>query len=571
MAPRPLALHDVQVEGREGAWTILTSKGRIDAVQPASEDVPARYRLLDGAGLHVTGAFLDASAHAGFAERSLEVDQDVPVDTGKGIRIAMRTANRKGIQPSWRAAEHLAIAEGDPKKWTSAGFAGWVVAPEGELLSGSSCLVVARDLAAREQVVVADTFQHAAFRASGGGYPSTLMGYLAQLRQFFLDAQHHRQEQLWAARGEGGRPAFDPDLEAAWSLLDGEAHLVCQAESARDIHRWLNLGDEFGLRIAILGGREAYKLAGRLAETKTPVILTLDWPEEAKDPREKDEPRKGKGPRGKSDAEAEGDEGESESADEPEANAPESPNWDYEEPFGVRLDKRLRWEELRDCALRLSEAGVPVAFGSGGEGPSSLLEHLTELVEAGYSRTAALEALGAGAAKLLGAERFLGGLQEGAPANLVAWTAAALTKDAKVRFSIVEGHLTEFDAEAASNEAPAEGANLTGTWTVKDPGDAEDDPMTLVLEMEEDGRVTGSLTAVNPMDGSAITGDIEGSLRGTNVQLRSTLDVGGMSVKMTMKGEWADGAFSGTTTIDLGGQQEELKFEATRNPAQRAQ
>jgi hypothetical protein len=572
--PRPLALHRVSIEGKAGAWTVLVREGRVERVQPASEDVSPAYRVVEGEGLVAAPAFLDAAAAAGLAEWTVEVDQDRPVDTGAGVRIAMRQANRKGLRPSWRAADHLSLAKDDAEKWAQAGFGAMAATPSGALLAGSSCLVVPRDLAARELVLAADLMQHAAFRAPGGGYPSTLMGYLAHLRQFFLDAQHHRELVRRARAGAAvPRPAHDPDLEAAWPLLDGLTHLACEAESARDIHRWLDLAEEFGLKVAIVGGREAWKAADRLKATGTPVVLTLDWSEEAKDPREAEEDKGSKrGKRGRrgdapeedaEEADAEGEANEGAPADEPTAPAMD---WSYEEPFGVRLDKRLRWEEQRDCAARLHEAGVTVAFGSGDGGAGRLVERLTEAVEAGLPRTAALAGLSSSGAALLGIESLVGRLEPGAPASLCLWTAEPLTEDAKVRYAILEGHLHEFEAKVDGGDPPAEGVDLTGTWTLTDPGSPDDDPMTLTLRMDEEGAVTGDAAAVNPMDGSALTGAVKGRVSGTTVRLETSFTVGPMTVAVEMEGAWKDGAFTGTTTIDLGGQQEESKFEAAKTP-----
>jgi hypothetical protein len=572
--PRPLALHRVSIEGKAGAWTVLVREGRVERVQPASEDVSPAYRVVEGEGLVAAPAFLDAAAAAGLAEWTVEVDQDRPVDTGAGVRIAMRQANRKGLRPSWRAADHLSLAKDDAEKWAQAGFGAMAATPSGALLAGSSCLVVPRDLAARELVLAADLMQHAAFRAPGGGYPSTLMGYLAHLRQFFLDAQHHRELVRRARAGAAvPRPAHDPDLEAAWPLLDGLTHLACEAESARDIHRWLDLAEEFGLKVAIVGGREAWKAADRLKATGTPVVLTLDWSEEAKDPREAEEDKGSKrGKRGRrgdapeedaEEADAEGEANEGAPADEPTAPAMD---WSYEEPFGVRLDKRLRWEEQRDCAARLHEAGVTVAFGSGDGGAGRLVERLTEAVEAGLPRTAALAGLSSSGAALLGVESLVGRLEPGAPASLCLWTAEPLTEDAKVRYAILEGHLHEFEAKVDGGDPPAEGVDLTGTWTLTDPGSPDDDPMTLTLRMDEEGAVTGDAAAVNPMDGSALTGAVKGRVSGTTVRLETSFTVGPMTVAVEMEGAWKDGAFTGTTTIDLGGQQEESKFEAAKTP-----
>jgi hypothetical protein len=160
----------------------------------------------------------------------------------------------------------------------------------------------------------------------------------------------------------------------------------------------------------------------------------------------------------------------------------------------------------------------------------------------------------------------VGRLEPGAPASLCLWTAEPLTEDAKVRYAILDGHLHEFEAKVDGGDPPAEGVDLTGTWTLTDPGSPDDDPMTLTLRMDEEGAVTGDAAAVNPMDGSALTGAVKGRVSGTTVRLETSFTVGPMTVAVEMEGAWKDGAFTGTTTIDLGGQQEESKFEAAKTP-----
>ena len=558
--PKPLAVQNVAVEGREGSYTLLLRDGRIAKIQAASEDLPAGYTSIDGEGLHAAAAFMDASAEAGLGEHVIAVDQDQPVETDSGVRIEMRRANRKGIDPSWTAASAVSLDEDKAKQWAKSGFSSFVAAPSGELLAGQSCLVLARGVAPRDQVLHTPVFQHAAFRASGDGYPSTLMGYHAQLRQFFYDAGRHRELKLrYEAEGNGPRPPHDPNLDAALALLDGKQTLACAAESARDVHRWLKLADEFGLKIMIVGGREAWKMADQLKASGTAVVLTLDWPEEVDDPREEKEEKK----------EASDDAPEAEEPEETEQPEEPAANWEYEEPSGALLDKRLRWEEMRDSAIRLHEAGVTIAFGSGGEGASQLLEHVTELVENGLSRDAALAGLGSSAASLVGGERYLGRMAAGAPANLCLWSAPPLTEDAAVRYAIIDGHLLEFDVKVSSGEPPAEGTDLTGRWTIVDPDDDDDDPMELNLTMDEDGLVKGSANATNPMDGTALTGEVTGTVHGTQIEIEVEFNVGPMTVVFQMEGEWSEGAFAGDTTLDLGGQQQESAFEAARIPDRR--
>ena len=64
----------------------------------------------------------------------------------------------------------------------------------------------------------------------------------------------------------------------------------------------------------------------------------------------------------------------------PAVSAEPTPVWEYAGPTAAHLDRRLRWEEGRDCALRLQEAGVEFAFGSGRGKPADLVKHVPTLV-----------------------------------------------------------------------------------------------------------------------------------------------------------------------------------------------
>ena len=380
--PQPYALKNVRLSADEDSTrTILIEAGRIAAILYDTESFPANMRVIDCEELVAVPAFVDAFTGAGCETTAPQADRDDPVPTDANVLIDMRQANRKGIQPSFRAAEVFALEEKRAETYRQNGFAALLSAPRGEILAGVSALATTRDAAARDVMERGEVFQHAAFSASGGGYPGTLMAYHAQFRQFFLDAQRQRELQRRYEEGRPGtRPPFDADLEAAWGLLDGETMLVCEAETARAIERWVRLADEFGITIAISGGREAYKVADLLVERDIPVYMTLDWGEEVKDPREK--PKKGK--KKEKDPEEEGSEPDAEQPDTeaPEGEAPDEAeeqepeegaehaegegeestekgekerSWKYEEPFGVRLEKRREWELRRDCALRLAD------------------------------------------------------------------------------------------------------------------------------------------------------------------------------------------------------------------------
>src|SRR5262245_13410581 len=168
---------------------LVLRHGRIEAVLDDGAELPKGARLVDGHGALAVPAFVDAYSFAGCTTPQPQAQRDVPPKTSSDVLVDMRDANRKGIEPEFAAAEAFKSEAELDKKYRASGFGAWLSAPHGEYLSGTSALVVSRDGAARDRVRLAGVFQHAAFEATGPGYPATLMGAQAQLRQFLLDAR----------------------------------------------------------------------------------------------------------------------------------------------------------------------------------------------------------------------------------------------------------------------------------------------------------------------------------------------------------------------------------------------
>ncbi len=572
-AAPPTAVRDIRVVDREDAprVTLVLREGRIDQVLDVGEPVPPGCWVVEGEGRLAVPAFVDAYAQAGVETPEPVADQDLPTDVSADVDVDMRVANRKGIQPSFRAADALALAEKDAEKWREQGFGALLAAPHGELLAGTSVLAVTREAAPRDAVVHAEVFAHAAFAASGSGYPGTLMGYMAQLRQFFLDARRQVQLQRRFEDGRPGpRPPYDPELGAAVELLAGERRVLCEAQNARDIRRWIQLGTEAGFDIGIAGGRDAWKVADVLAERRIPVVLTLDWGDEVKDPHAKKKGKAAKGEPESGGAEmSAGAEAAAEDADEAaeEAVAGDAIDWVYEEPLGVREERRRLWEEGRDTALRLNEAGVAFVFGSGDAGPKKLVERVRKLVENGLPRDAALQALTRGSAELCGAGRRLGSLAPGFDASFALWTEHPLAEKAKLAHLFVDGFHHEFDLdeEAEFEGEPDEGVDATGTWLFSVKSPMRTTEVTAELAMEPEGPVTGTFTSESP-EGGSITGDLVGHVAGRTLKLRFEYAVGEMQIEMALEGELQDDAFEGTGTAKASFGEFDLEVTGAREP-----
>lgn len=594
--PQPYCIRDVALDrAGEHRGTLILRDGVIAAVLDAAAPAPPGTRVIEGAGLICLPAFLDTFTRQGCTVPQPVPDRDLPPNVLTDVGIDMRLANRKGIEPGFRAVEALAIKKEQGEAWRKSGFGAALVAPGGELLSGASTLASVREAAMRDVVVKSDVFGHAAFTATGAGYPSTLMGYFAQLRQFFLDSQRQIElEQRYEQGRPGGRPPFDADLDAGAALVSGRRTLVCEANSAADIERWFRLADEFGLKLEIAGGIEAWRVRDELARRGVTVALTLEWPKEVKDPRPKKEeakePPKEGAPEPEAGAAQEGEakaasasqaptesvEKTAETAEKKDAATaaaePDEKAWDYEEPYAVRLERRRKWEEQRDCALRLQERDVPFVFGSGLAKPSELLEHVRTLVEVGLPAESALAALTRSAAEFLGVERRLGQVAPGFDATFTLWRSDPLVdKEASAAWVFVDGFPSEFKPEkkAKKGAGPKEGVDPTGSWTIafvaQEEGIREG---TLALAMEKDGTLSGTLEVDNPMGGARVKSDVKGQVSGDELELECTLSFGQFTIGTTLTATIAADALEGdgSFTGPWGDQPMKQTFTAKRTP-----
>ena len=589
--PQPCAIRGVRLSSAADAprSTILLRDGRIERVLDDSTEPPADARVVDGKGYLALPAFVDAYTQAGCPTPTPAADRDAPPKASAEALVDMREANRKGIQPSFRAAEAFRLEPDAQKKWRSFGFGSMLAAPAGQFLGGQSTFASTRDIPPRDAVIDASVFQHAGFQAPGGGYPGTLMGAIAQLRQFFLDAQHQRDLLARRAAGKTGpRPPFDTEFEAIAPSLRKERRILCEADSAGDIERWIRLSDEFGFEIGIAGGKEAWKRANVLKQRGIPVFLTLDWGEEVEDPHAKDKKPEAKAEI-KSDAKAEPKPGEEQKQEtkkeepKPEEKAPEPPKaeapaktespsktssdkeWKFEESLRVREEKRRLWEETRDNAIRLGEAGVSFAFGTGKSSPKELLDRARTLVEKGLPAKLALEAMTSNAAALVGEGKSYGRIETGYAASVALWTADPLaSKDAKVAWLFVDGFAHEFDVKSETLEGkPDAGVDATGAWSFEFEGPRAR-PATGDLSMDKEGAVKGTMRFQGPNEEPASPSEFEGKVAGKKIRLTGKVKFGNNDVDVVVEGEIEKDEIRGKATLKFPNRERSQPFTAKR-------
>jgi imidazolonepropionase-like amidohydrolase len=484
-SPPPPAAHAltgvtvVQADGgTTGNVTVVVRGGLVETMRPGAE-VPADARVLEGEGLVVYPGMVDAvgEAQVDFPE----IDRD-DVDAWNPPRDV------QGFLPHRSVADFLAMDGGDLEDHRQGGIVALAAHAGRGLASGQGAVLLARKTApeARHLVLRDRIGLNMAFDGSRGGYPATLFAIIAYQRQAFLDAARQARLQAEFARDPRGlgTPLWDPDLEVLTRAAAGELPVFFAADSDEDITRALGLADEFGFAPVIVGGEEAWKKADELARRDVPVLVSVNFER----------------PRG----------------------------WDPDDTTEVAAPAALRQradvEAAWANAARLHEAGVTFALTSGGTG--ELLDGVRTAVENGLDPQAALAAVTATPATLLGVP-WLTRIEEGYPATFIVADGELWNEETAIRWTFVDGEVEEGVRGGSAGDAPP-AANLTGRWSAEMAAMGQSIPLTITVN-QDGGDLSGTMTA-DVMGSSNISGSISGSdvvLTITNPQLPEPLRLSG--------------------------------------------
>ena len=390
------AITGARIERGDGqvveSGTVVVADGKIVAVG-AQAAVPPGMTVVDGKGWTVYPGFVDA-----YTTRGLKVPaaaaQD-PRDDKTEAPATMWSKNRKGIRAEVRAAAFLDLAT-SVEDFHKQGFTAGLLAPGNGTLRGR-CAVAAYIKDATEATLPnADFGFEISFRGgSGAGYPGNIMGVIALMRQTLFDAQRY------AANAPEEK---DEVLAGAVPAVEGKMPVVFAADTENEIVRAVRIADEFGMKLIIAGGREAWKQAPMLQQRGIPVMLNLNVG--SKPPKDEDK------------------------GVEPGDSVPQA----------VRDDRIRDWAERASNASALAKAGVTFAFSTEGDSLADFLDNVRTAMANGLARGAALKALGAGS-NLFGLGT--GGVFTGQSANLTIMDGDFAHPASKVVRVVVHGTLVE--------------------------------------------------------------------------------------------------------------------------------
>jgi len=516
--------------------TIVVRNGLIAAVGD-KVSAPADAKVIDGSGLTVYPGLIDASSNLGLPEPSAAPS---PGGGGPGGFVAAQlraaaaptpagpnSTQPPGLQPEVMVED--TIKPGGPaiESARNAGITTVLTVPRSGIWMGQSALINLAGETPQEMIVRSPVAMHVGFTPLRfGGFPNSLMGVFAALRQSLLDAQRYAQaQQVYESAPRGTRrPQIDRSLAALIPVLEGKMPVVMYADREREIQRALELGKEFHLRLIIAGGQEAGNLAEELHDRQVPVLLSLNFPRRTT------------------------------------AAVPEG------DPESLRvLRQRVAAQQT---AGKLAAAHVRFAFQSGGlTNISDFLANAAKAIENGLPRKEALSALTIRAAEIFGLADRMGSIETGKIANLTVTKGHIFERSMRITNVFIDGR--EVDLRPATPGRPAggppspggaqpeeAGAALTGTWSINLSLSDQNFGGTLVLH-HQGNSVSGSLQT---QVGTAEFGN--GTVSGDTFRISATASIQGQSVPITIEGTVHGDSISGTLQSTYGN----ATFTGSRQP-----
>ena len=242
--------------------TVLMDNGTITAVG-VNLTVPAGATRIDAKGKWVTPGLIHAASGLGLVEIGAVPDAN-----------DARAKGDRAVAASFRAWEGL---NADTVLWAPArneGITSVVVAPAGRSLIGGQGAIV--DLSDGRRADIVRRAPVAMFGQLGfaDGAGASARGELVQrFRELVGDVRAFAgRRDAYDAGNSRDLSARRADLEAMIPVVEGGLPLVVAVDRAADIETALDLARELKLKLMILGGAEAWKVADRLAAEKVPVL-----------------------------------------------------------------------------------------------------------------------------------------------------------------------------------------------------------------------------------------------------------------------------------------------------------
>ncbi len=393
--------------------TLVIRDGVIGAVGERVS-IPADARVWNMEGMTLYPGFIDAYSDYGLPKAPIA---DVAAPQRQEQPAGADHWNAKTKSDFDVASEFRADVK-TAEKLRSQGFTLVNVVPRDGIFRGQAALINLGTGPGSSLIIKRRTASAVSFHVEGNffaGYPNSLMGIIAFIRQTWIDSDWYRR--AWESFNKNSaqqRPETNNDLAALGDAVQGRQPVFMDANDDLSFLRAARIGKEFSLNLIVRGSGEEYRRLDAVRTSKIPVIVPLNFPE---------------------------------------APAVETP----EEGLNVSLEDLQHWDAAPENPGRLSKANVPIALTADQlKDAGTFLAQLRKAVNRGLSRDAALAALTTNPATWLGMGAQTGSLEKGKTANILVADGDIFEEKTNVREVWIDGK--QYDVKSAPL------ADVRGTW-----------------------------------------------------------------------------------------------------------
>lgn len=429
--PTVLAIRNAKIVTVSGPviakGTVVVRNGLIESVGD-SVQVPADAWVIDGEGLTVYPGLIDGL-------NTLGLPDSAPFETGGGARrggiplpdfpaTPARPAVPQPAAPPARgpedrpsntsyvlAADQLSLNDRRIETARNSGFTGSISFPNRNIFSGQGAVINLAGHRPGDMVVQSPAGMFMTLRSGGfgAGFPNSIMGVIAYIRQIFLDAEQYKAaKQVYSKNPLGNkRPEYDKYLEGVLAA----PRFLLPANNSKEISRLLHFAQELKMQPVLYGLNEGFRSADILKKYNAKVLVNLRWPEPSRD------------------------------ADPETQDA-------------------LRVLEVRDKApstpAELAKAGIKFGFYAGAlQQPSDVGRAVRKAIDAGLSPADAVRAMTLSVAEIFGVSDRVGSIDKGKIANLVVTRGDLFQTSTEIKYVLVDGVKYEPVPEAPAPNAEA--------------------------------------------------------------------------------------------------------------------
>jgi imidazolonepropionase-like amidohydrolase len=350
--------------------TIVIRDGLIEAVG-ANVNIPAGARVWNLTNRTIYAGFIDPAVSL----KTTNSTRGMIATSTHFFGADNKATEQIGVEasrviPQRHAVQGYSADEKERDSMRELGFTAGNILGERGIFRGSGGVVLFSDENPNAAVLKDGTFQFISFETGGrdgGGYPASLMGVIALVRQTFYDAKFYEAQ---------ANPEFQPALAALKQTVDGGTRVLFEPHSALMVDQATRIAKEFGLKFVQLSSGQEWRRPELAEASHATFIVPLNFPEIPKLPDEDD--------------------------------------W-----LDVSLDQLRAWDWAPENAAVLRKRGLTVALTTRGlADKKNFRKNLRLAMDRGLSEADAIAALTIEPAKLCGLDDNLGTIAPGKLANL---------------------------------------------------------------------------------------------------------------------------------------------------------